>query len=987
MKKKSMNKAVKSLSLALALSMGFTILPGIGAQEVEAAAKSGVVLHGKKIVFSAKKGTSAYIGEKKVDLDLLIGGRNISNRVKWSSSKGSIVKVDKNGKLTAKKNGKAVITAVYKNKKYKALVKVFTRAESMTVEDNGVAVTEINLVEGESKKLNANYKLSDKVLKAGGVSSTYNTYVTADNSEVISLSGPMASAKDFIVTANRAGESYIDVVGSQSSAVKANADKKKVAARIKVVVAGKFAGKQTGAKKITVTGKNLSANKTDYKINGTSDNIESVTINSSATEAVIEMKTVITDGDYTVEFGGQTSTFRGEIAKPSNIDVPNKYLVLKGDNSSAGGTIEYKITNQFGEDVTKTVSGLNISITGIAGTATANPSTGLIDVTGMVANIPINSPVSLTIVKIDGTNTISKSFQLTLAAKSQASSVAVKGVYNVNTKKPYTLAVNNSENASARLLVEVKDQYGRKMKSTDGVSVVANGGLTGVGIDVSLVYSDKVEIDGVDYIAIPFTGITTLKSGNVEVTFIALFGTGGNNKANTTINIAGTKQVSKFTATAPAEVYAGEVAYFNYSATNDAGTAITDYATLNNANYGVKLPEAFSWENVPNGAARLKYDATKDPNVNRITWSSALTQVPSNALFTVQANMQPSTVQFNVYAPAIPTNLRSFTVDGVLPNGNTENVLSKVKVVDNKGRELTDLSGMSNYYLGVKKSSAGTRFSVIGGVAGSVDNNVKLVKLSELKTASLKFHAAIDPIVSYETEQYTFAIYKDATGTNPIAGSEMNVNITAADIKNLTSFSLNLPSAVYSEFLNVGYDSVNAVVVGRASDGSLVQLRNTDFTLRDTENVIDGNKLKPSNVREKAKKGDFTDTVTAVINDGKGTEAVKTVNISAKAPTVTKVEAKSSELALANFTFAGIKEALIITDNYTSEVNGVNPSTSITKDMLQGVKLISSSSGNVKAEWNNTHKVTFSGAVVGDVVTVQVTFAGGVTGTFSFKLK
>ena len=55
--------------------------------------------------------------------------------------------------------------------------------------------------------------------------------------------------------------------------------------------------------------------------------------------------------------------------------------------------------------------------------------------------------------------------------------------------------------------------------------------------------------------------------------------------------------------------------------------------------------------------------------------------------------------------------------------------------------------------------------------------------------------------------------------------------------------------------------------------------------------------------------------------------------------------------------------------------------------MLQGVKLISSSSGNVKAEWNNTHKVTFSGAVVGDVVTVQATFAGGVTGTFSFKLK
>ena len=55
--------------------------------------------------------------------------------------------------------------------------------------------------------------------------------------------------------------------------------------------------------------------------------------------------------------------------------------------------------------------------------------------------------------------------------------------------------------------------------------------------------------------------------------------------------------------------------------------------------------------------------------------------------------------------------------------------------------------------------------------------------------------------------------------------------------------------------------------------------------------------------------------------------------------------------------------------------------------MLQGVKLISSSSGNVKAEWNNTNKVTFSGAAAGDTVTLQVTFTGGVTGTFNFKLK
>ena len=994
MRKKSMNKAVKSLSLVLALSMGFTLVPGLGVQEAEAAAKNGVVLHGKKTVLSSKRGTSAYIGGKKVDLDLRVNGRNISKSVKWTSSKRSVVSVNKKtGKLTAKKNGKAIITAVYGKKKYKALVKVFTRAESMTVVDGGVAVTEINLTEGDSKTLAANYKISDKVAKAGGVSSTYNTYVTAENSEVVSLSKGKASAKDFTITANKAGESYIDVVGSQSSAAKANADKKKVTARIKVVVAGKFAGKQTGARKITVTGKNLSANKADYKINNGTRTIANVTVNSSATEAVLEMEAVITDGDYTVEFGGQTSTFRGETAKLTKIDVPSKYFVLKGDNSSAGGTIEYKITNQFGEDVTKTVSGLNISISGIAGTATANPSTGLIDVTGMAANLPLKTPVVLNISKIDGTNVITGKFDLTIAEKAKASTVSVKGVYNLSTKKPYTLTVNNSENSTARLLVEVKDQYGRRMKSTEGISVIAAGGLTGLGINGSVVYNDMFEVDGVDYIAIPFTGTATLKAGSVEVTFIALFGASGSNTTKTTINIAGTKQVSKFTATAPAEVYAGEATYFNYSATNDAGTAITDYATLSNANYGVKLPTAFSWENGTNGVAKLKYDATKDPQVNTVAWSDVITQMPSNGIFTVAANMQPVSVQFTVHAPAIPTNIKSLTVDGITPGLTTDNVLRKIKIVDNKGRELTDLSNMSNYYLGVKKNTAGGRVSLMStGVNGTTDTEVKLFKLSDLKSGSLQFKDNGAALSGYVTENYTFAIHKDKTGTNKVVGSEISVKVTVADIKSLTNFNINLPSTLYSTTAGSAYDAVKVAVTGTAPDGSSVQIGDTVYTLDCSENIAnDGTKtLKPSGILEQAKKGDVTVEVGVVPNNGAGNRITKKVTVSNKEPSVTKVEAKASELRAVDINAAGfntIRDALIITDNYTSEVHGVNPSTAITKAMIQGIRLVSSSNPNLKANKNNTTLVTFSGAMAGDMMTIQVTFKNGVTGTFNFKLK
>ena len=984
MRKKSMNKAVKGLSLALALSMGLSFVPGFGEGEVEAAAKSGVVLHGKKTVFSAKKGTSAYIGEKKVDLDLLIKGKNVAKSVKWLSSKGSVISVNKKtGKLTAKKNGKAVITAVYKNKKYKALVKVYTRPESVAVEDNGVAVSEINLNEGESKTLNVSYKISDKVAKASGKSSTYNSYVLVDNSGSASVTKDKAGAKDFTVTGVKAGESYIDVIGSQSSAAKANADKKKVTARIKVVVAANFGGKQTGAKKITVTGKNLTANKNDYKVNNGLD-ITSVSVNESGTEAVLEMTANITDSNYTVEFGGKTFSFKGEAAKLSKIDVPSKYLVLNGDTNAAGGTIEYKITNQFGEDVTKSVGGLNVNVS--AGTGTANPANGVIDVTNIAVNLPLNTPVTLTLVKVDGMNTITNTFQLTLAAKAKASSVSVKGVYSTVTKKPYELTVNSSDNNNARLLVEVKDQYGRRMKSTDGVSIYANGGLTGLGINSATAYHDTLEVDGVDYIAIPFTGLNDVKSGDVTVNFVALYGTSGSNTTSTTIKIAGTKQVSKFSVTAPSEVYAGESTYFNFNATNPAGQAVTDYATLSSDKYGVKLPEAFSWENTANGTAKLKYDATKDNSVKNVTWSQGLTQITTNAVFTVQSNMQPAITTFTVYAPAVPSNIRSISVDGVLKGGTTENVLPKVKIVDNKGRELSSLSAYSNYYLGVKKSGNGAFTIAAPGLA--VANNVTLVKLSELNSKSLRFTASSNAAVNgNESEDFTFAIYKDATGNNPVAGSEINVKVTAADIKSLSSFSLSLPSAVYSADDNTGYDSVSAVVTGKTSDGTTVQIGDDNFELRDTKNLVAGDKVVPSRGKEEAKRGDFTDTVTAVVNDGKGSTASKDVVVSAKAPLVTKVEAATSELPAGSLTVNGIRDALVITDRYTAAENGVAASSALAKNTLQGIRLVSSASGRVTADWNNTTRVTFNGAAAGDMVTVQVTFAGGVNGTFSFKLK
>ena len=101
------------------------------------------------------------------------------------------------------------------------------------------------------------------------------------------------------------------------------------------------------------------------------------------------------------------------------------------------------------------------------------------------------------------------------------------------------------------------------------------------------------------------------------------------------------------------------------------------------------------------------------------------------------------------------------------------------------------------------------------------------------------------------------------------------------------------------------------------------------------------------------------------------------------------MEAKKSELSLGGLRANVLNEvsnALNITDNYTSEINGVKTSTDDVKKTISGIRLVSSSNTNLKANWNNTTKIELIGAATGDIVTIQVTFNNGVSGTFTFKI-
>ena len=102
------------LCMALMISLTAQILLPAGMDNLTTA-QAATATSGTKVKLNKTKAT-IYNG---ATLQLKLKGTN--EKVKWSSSSKKIAVVDKKGKVTAKKKGKATITAKVGNKKYAAL--------------------------------------------------------------------------------------------------------------------------------------------------------------------------------------------------------------------------------------------------------------------------------------------------------------------------------------------------------------------------------------------------------------------------------------------------------------------------------------------------------------------------------------------------------------------------------------------------------------------------------------------------------------------------------------------------------------------------------------------------------------------------------------------------------------------------------------------------------------------------------------------------
>lgn len=127
-----MKKGIKTLFLMLPVLLMVSICTPVSTlynndmQIVEAAKKKVKLNSSKKTLLKGKK----------FQLKL----KNNRKKIKWSSSKKSVATVNKTGKVTAKKTGKAIITAKVGKKKYKCKI---------TVENPKISSTAMTVYQGE----------------------------------------------------------------------------------------------------------------------------------------------------------------------------------------------------------------------------------------------------------------------------------------------------------------------------------------------------------------------------------------------------------------------------------------------------------------------------------------------------------------------------------------------------------------------------------------------------------------------------------------------------------------------------------------------------------------------------------------------------------------------------------------------------------------------------------------------------------------------
>ena len=553
---------------------------------------------------------------------------------------------------------------------------------------------------------------------------------------------------------------------------------------------------QTGVKAITVT-TNFDASKSKVSLTKGSSAVEIATPTFSADGKTISIATTanLVSSTYTVKVDDLTMDLTAETSKVDEIKILSDKAALSNKNNQGqymGATVGYQVLNQFGDDITKTVS---LTVNSSASSATLSPSAHLIRFTTNAQNGFMLGRDVIVVSLLDTTSGKNATANLTLSTEAYAAEMKFEGVYNVDGK---TLTEDtNFDNDPFYVLLSAKDQYGNKyndykqIQENRDLYVTIMGGLTALtkGIGPNFIVLNK---DGVDYLAYPLTwmGTMTPSAGTASIQVLSA----GGGTCSGEIEVGTGARVDSITVSQNGVIVAGEENELSYTALDANGKEITAYKQLRNVVInGGSNDYKLTFERNADGSAKLVLDATnatvrKDQTAMQSFTFQTLNHKFSTALLTISENARP------------------VAIDGL--RGIDTSISNKTSVVDIKVKNLQ----IEDQYGRILPDSqvAGMITATRSGIYNLKDVHATLNKNDVLKVTGAAFtNAASTSAVAVSgsaagitkdsvlfqikpqnkgTETISFQIYNNgSTQQEILADASVDVNFTVKDTTSATT--------------------------------------------------------------------------------------------------------------------------------------------------------------------------------------------------------
>lgn len=653
----------------------------------------------------------------------------------------------------------------------------------------------------------------------------------------------------------------------------------------------------------------------------------------------IELVTKLRKGEYTVAVKGLTDealtgSVEVEDEKVAKIELGDKAALVRDNNKKA--TVAYKVLNQYGEDITKTITAgkdanTEIIVSAVGATiGNVDNKKGLITL-GNVVDFKLDDKIRITAVH-GATGTVASN-EVVISEPATVGSIEFVKIYNMDDKE---LNNNTIKSDDFYILTEVKDQYGNELGKENIDNINADIVVTSTNPVVAK--TDKfttVSVDGKDKLALKLDAEAYNKAGNATIRIVTTR-TGKTFEHDVTVNEA--SELAEFILYTPEElVVEGEKVEIPFTALDQFGNEITKYEDL-------KGKVSFSFTPNDKIENEVDVDVEKDPvtkkpvleikPVTGLDIEEGKTQVVvMTAIVSETAKTSQIKLEINPEAqPEVVGGLKDVE-KSVTPKSTLEIKAENVVVYDQHSREMkldSDFFNEYNIKVAYNYEESKDEYAVKitnDSITGTKDTD-GTIKLEGVKKGSEEFKLFLADDKGNQakgTEAYVFTVEcVDKTAIGDYVIDDIDPILINKDGKVETSPKIK--------------------VYGVKADGSKVAISDNYYTVNTNSDLVtyDGEKFeaKTGLKKELDDKDEITLTLTFVISaDGKPVTLTKDVVVKYADNKIAEIELDEDEVEDSvatlsakdgKISYDAINGLFVYKDQYGNEMEDENPAISIT---------------------------------------------------------